>query len=133
MPDRQGSRHSPADLGRLSAADTGPDGDRRPGATWDGRGGRGPPAGREARPGGRCGEAAARGRAQPVVPSSAGRPARPRPVSRLSNRPPRSGELGWPEEPQQAGLCGPGCPAGRGRRAREKCTQPGAEAPLDPG
>ena len=71
-----------------------------------------------------------RGQARPVVPSSVGRPAQPRPVCRLSDRPPRRG----------AGLAGgtptgrpmPANPTGRGRRAREKCTRPSAEAPPDP-
>ncbi|XP_022093996.1 basic proline-rich protein-like [Acanthaster planci] len=106
---RQDSRQSSVDPRRLRAADTDPAGDHRPAATGGGHGELGPPEGREA---------------QPSVPSSALRPARPRPVSRLSDRPPVGGP-GLPEEPQPAGLCWPGCPAGRGRRAREKCTRPG--------
>ncbi|XP_022099148.1 uncharacterized protein LOC110983851 [Acanthaster planci] len=93
-------------------------------ATGDGCDRQGAPAGR-ALP---LREAAGRWRAQPVAPSSAGRPARPLPVSRLSDQPPPPvAGPGWPEEPQP-----PGCPAGRRRRAREKCTRPDGEAPTGP-
>ena len=125
---RQGSRQSPADPGRPGAADSGPvrepparrHRERSRRAGLDRRTGRPGPAAQPPLSAGpeAAGEGGgARGQARPVVPPSAGRPARPRPVSRLSDRPPRRG----------AGLAG-GTPTGRplpARPRRSRAPRPG--------